>query len=177
MFQYSGKSSLGRLIVDEERHGVTAEPYYNPQIPLTHYSDSEDSMSLLQPIKKRKQAKTSEKNKSIDAFFNRKSPPRVIKTAVCSSVGKPRDNGISYISLPEQTNATHLIKIELYDLKKLQNLSSDEHWKHAEVRIKYATNDNDEIKQTCEDIIYDITKNVSENSKCKTYFYNFDLKK
>lgn len=52
----------------------------------------------------------------------------------------PQPNGsVAYISTntDESLFSTHLLKIEVYELKTLAKIPSAQHWKNAKIRIKY----------------------------------------
>ncbi len=86
-------------------------------------------------------------------------------------------DGVSYISTnsDDGDQATHLIKIEMYDMKKLSKIPTSDHWKHATTRIKYYVKDyKDSIYDNTNGLVYNITKTIAESEKVKKYFFNND---
>lgn len=88
-------------------------------------------------------------------------------------MGRATNDGMSYISTntDDGSTATHLIKIEIYDLKKLANVPPSDHWKHAEVRVKYYNQAKTNHHQRTRQLIYNITKEISSSSDCKKYTF------
>lgn len=109
----------------------------------------------------------------LDEFFD--AEPKKKKTKLHSStVGRGTMDGMTYISTNQDDglNATHLIKIEITDLKKIKNVDPTEHWKHADVRVKYYINKQQQPnQQRIRGIIYDITKEITASSDCKKYTF------
>lgn len=92
----------------------------------------EETICLSQTTKRR--GSTQETN--IDQFFDLAPKKRVKKCS--STVGRFSENGISYISTNQENGAqaSHLLKIEIYDLKKIEKVPLERQWKHADVRLK-----------------------------------------
>ncbi|XP_061713067.1 uncharacterized protein LOC133521950 [Cydia pomonella] len=145
----------------------TFKQYYYP------VSDAEDSLTCVpdEPVKRKLNT-----HSNIDAFFDQPKIKR--KKNVSSTVGKGcKGGGISYISTNKDdgTNSTHLIKIEIFDMKKLSKVSdTTKHWMFADVRAKYFVMENETNKhlQQAKDLIYGITKEISESNECKKYHFN-----
>lgn len=120
-----------------------------------------------------KSLKRTDNHNCIDQFFD---IPKIKKqkTTQSSTVGQARNGGVSYLSsnANDAANATHLIKLEVYELKKLTKVSPSNHWKHADVRVKYYAKNTDSIYDRSKELIYDITKNVSQSQDCKKYFFD-----
>lgn len=116
------------------------------------------------------------KSQSIDHFFEAQSKIRKRKL-LSSTVARAARDGVSYISTnsDDGDQATHLIKIEIYDMKKLCKIPTTDHWKHASTRIKYyVKNNNDSIYDNTNALVYNITKTIAESEKVKKYFFNND---
>lgn len=117
------------------------------------------------------------RKRNIDSFFEK---PKKRKPKVKSShVSRASGNGVSYVStnIDDGSTATHLIKIEVYDMKRLKNVPPMEHWKHADVRVKYyVATEDDKHYQNAGELIYNITKDVASNAECSKYFIESDGK-
>lgn len=152
---------MGNTIDLEEN---TYKQYYFP------LSDDENNDSPYGSTVVKRPQETTE---SLDEFFEpepKKKKPKVRS----STVGRATKDGMSYIATNEDDglNATHLIKIEITDLKKVKNVDPTEHWKHADVRVKYFINKKQQPnQQRVRRIIYDITKEISASSDCKKYTF------
>lgn len=100
------------------------------------------------------------------------------KKLLSSTVARAARDGVSYISTnsDDGDQATHLIKIEMYDMKKLCKIPTNDHWKHATTRIKYyvKNNNKDSIYDNTNALVYNITKTIAESEKVKKYFFNND---
>ncbi|GBP28285.1 hypothetical protein EVAR_11744_1 [Eumeta japonica] len=135
-------------------------------------SDEEDTMDL------NKIGTHKRTSKNINEFFESTHKKRKVKTS--STVGQAVNGGISYLSTNEDDfiTASHLIKIEVYELQKLKKIPATEHWKHADVRVKYYTRngENDSHFINTKDVIYNITKEIAEKSECKKYFFSNENK-
>lgn len=110
---------------------------------------------------------------NIDIFFEQPKAKR--KKTESSTVGQScKGGGVSYLSTNNEdgNNSTHLMKIEIYDLKKLAKVPINERWKHADVRVKYYVQekDNKHYRQA-KDVIYSITKEIAESGDCKKYHF------
>ncbi|CAH0699699.1 unnamed protein product [Spodoptera exigua] len=116
------------------------------------------------------------KSQPIDTFFE--VAPKIKRRKLLSStVARAVKDGVSYISTNSDDGgqATHLIKIEMYDMKKLSKIPTSDHWKHATTRIKYyVKNYKDSIYDNTNGLVYNITKTIAESEKVKKYFFNND---
>lgn len=154
---------IARSIINEDDvvfQENTYKHYYYPQ------SDDDELPSL-------------QKKESIEEFFE--PPKKKQRTMRSSTVGRcfGRDS-TSYVSTntDDGASATHLIKIEVYDLKKIENIDQSDHWKHADVRVKYYTKStNDDHHKKTHQLIYNITKGISNSPNCRKYSYNNKDKK
>lgn len=146
----------------------TLKDYYYPSnVVLT---DGEEANCDSVPLKTKKKLKRA--NNSIEAFFEKPKKKNVITHS--SSVGQRMVGGTSYISTnrDEASSATHLIKIQVYDLKKVKDIAPDDLWKSAELRLKYYTQtEQDNHYVNTRDLIYNITKQIATTDDCKKYFY------
>lgn len=116
-----------------------------------------------------------EKFDDIEKFFE--VAPKKKKTKKTSStVSRACNDGVAYISTnaDDYTSASHLVKIEIYDLKKLKSLQPSEHWKHADVRLKYYTNEDVQNQnfQKAKELVYNITNEVAGQQESKKYFFS-----
>lgn len=117
---------------------------------------------------------------SLDEFFEECKKKAVNKCS--STVGRATRDGMAYVSSNEDdgANATHLIKLEILDLKKLKTIAKEDHWKHPDVRVKlYVNNKSSKSSihhQKTRKLIYSITKEISsaKNSKKYSFKYNHD---
>lgn len=112
---------------------------------------------------------------SIDEFFEKPKKKKLTKKS--SSVGRSTSGGISYITSnkDDSADASHLIKIEVYDVNKIKNVAQTEQWKHADVRVKLFTeSEADRNLQSVRDIIYNITKQLATQEECKKFFIDTD---
>lgn len=137
----------------------TYKHYYYPP------SDDED----LTPYQQTGHKRTN--NESIDEFFAESSRKKA-KAKRSSTVGRPNKDSISYVSTntDDGATATHMIKIDVYELKKLENVDQADHWKHADIRVKYFTKScNDNIHKKTRQIIYEVTKTISNSPECRKY--------
>lgn len=142
--------------------------YYNPQ---SNYDDAEsdEEGTLAFKLKKHLAAKRSN---NIDCFFE--TPKKKTKIQKQSSlVAQGAKDGVSYLTSGENdaTKATHLVKVEIYDMVNIRNVPSTDHWKHADVRVKYYTQcQEDKYLDSAKDIIYNITKHVAAAPECVKYY-------
>ena len=150
--------------IDNDEH--TYKQYYYS--PLSPQPTEEESGDTCGPRKMKSQA--------IDKFFEL-APKSKKRKLVSSTVARMVRDGVSYISTntEDAEQATHLIKIEVYDMKKLSKIPTTEHWKHATTRIKYyVKNSNDAIYDNTNSLVYNITETIAESEKVKKYFFNND---
>lgn len=80
--------------------------------------------------------------------------------------------GVAFIKSNQDDGAyaSHLIKIEVYDMEKIKKIPPTEQWKHADVRVKYyANSEDDENVQKSRDVIYNITKQLAAKSDCANF--------
>lgn len=144
----------------------TYKQYYFPTSDCPEEETQELYIQQEMPSKKRK-------SESLDNFFD--SPTKNKRKLNCSTVSRiNKENGRSYISTNTDDGATasYLIKIELYDLKKISKIPPSQHWKHANVRVKYYTQKTSTVLANTNDIIYNITKEIAQNDDCKKYSFN-----
>lgn len=140
----------------------TFKSYYYP-------SDVEDDSFIHKNEHSNNSRKRTNSNE-IDVFFEEANKK---KRKTSSTVARAYNDGVSYISTNQDdlNHASHLIKIEVYNLKKLAKIPTNHHWKHADVRLKYYTkaNENQNFERT-KNAIFHITKEISEANECKKYF-------
>ncbi|KAI5633714.1 hypothetical protein NE865_01681 [Phthorimaea operculella] len=146
----------------------TLKHYYYP----IDVSDEETSANKIAPKRKNKD-KDSASTNSIDSFFE--NPKKKKKQSTfSSSVGQTTNDGMAYITTNEDdsSHATHFIKIEIYDIAKIpKDTPPTEHWKYANVRVKYCVHSEDDKNyQQTREIIYNITKQIATKSDCKKFF-------
>ncbi|RVE41968.1 hypothetical protein evm_013377 [Chilo suppressalis] len=143
----------------------TFKHYYFP------LSESEGSCETS--ILKNKTLKRTASNASINEFFDEAKPKKTQKKT-SSTVGRAQKCGnTAYIStnMDDAAGSTHLIKIEVYDLRKLAKIPNSEHWKHADVCVKYYSKDSDKNYNQNKELIYSITKDIANIKDCKKYFF------
>lgn len=149
----------------------TLKPYYYP----IELSDEENGLNTaFKPSKKN----ITKRGNNIDIFFE--NPKKKKKTSFSSCIGHSNKDGMSYISTNEDdsTNSTHLVKIEVYNMKSLRDIPPTEYWKHVDVRVKYfAKSEDDKHYQHTRDLIFQITKQLAAKNDCKKYFIETDNKK
>lgn len=112
----------------------------------------------------------------IDRFFEKQKKKLKIKKK-SSSVARSSSGGVAYITSnnDEGADASHLIKIEVYDLNKIKNVAPSEQWKLADVRVKYyADCEEDKHLQSARDVIFNITKLLASKQDCSNYFIDND---
>lgn len=117
--------------------------------------------------------KLEEKEDNIDELFN--DIVKSKKKKQCSWVSRKQSNGgTAYITTNQEDAETssHMIKIEIYDLKKLTKIPPQNHWKHAEIRVKYYTNNANKNLDIIKNTIYNVTKEISSKDSCKKMFFN-----
>lgn len=139
----------------------TLKHYY---FPLS--DDDESDLRLTKPLK----IKRTHSSSSLDDLFEK---PAKKKKKVSSCVGRAcRDGGMTYISTntDDGAQATHFVKIEVYDLKKLGRIPPTDHWKHATTRIKYYAA-NHRLNKVNE-VIYDISKEIADAPDVKKYHFD-----
>lgn len=137
---------------------------------MNHYyydNISDNESEVIKPLKIHTQKRIS----NIDAFFEK--PKKKHAAEYSSTVAKFVKGGTNYISslVEDASKATHLIKIDVYDMKKLRGVPNDQHWKFAETRIKYYTHtEEDEHYSDVQELVYKITKHIATKTDCKKYF-------
>lgn len=106
---------------------------------------------------------------NIDNFFDQSKK----KKKLSSSVSRSTDGGTNYLTTNKEdaADATHLVKIEIYDLMKITKVCVDEQWKYADVRAKFYCNNSENILKDTKKLVYQITKDVSTTNGSKKYFY------
>ncbi|XP_045501164.1 uncharacterized protein LOC123698548 [Colias croceus] len=143
--------------------------YYSPLSPQNEEESDDIIVNNTDDGGKRKL-------QSIDQFFE-VAPKIKRKKLLSSTVARAARDGVSYISTnsDDGDQAMHLIKIEMYDMKKLSKIPTSDHWKHATTRIKYYVKKNkDSIYDNTNALVYNITKTIAEIEKVKKYFFNND---
>lgn len=151
MFQFSTNDSL-----DE----YTLKNYYYP-------SDEAVNIKTKRGFKRT--------GNDIETFFEKTNKKKT--KSVSSCIGRRNGAGISYISTNQDdgSKATHLIKIEVFQMKKLKDVLPADYWKHCDLRVKYyAQSENDKNYNNTSDIIYSITKQIAEQPECKKFFIETD---
>ncbi|XP_063361642.1 uncharacterized protein LOC134650639 [Cydia amplana] len=147
-------------ISNENSLECTFKNYYYGNV-----SDNETEVS--KPLKIRTQKRTN----NIDVFFEKPTMKQAAEYS--STVAQLTNGGTNYISsrVDDVSKATHLIKIDVYDMKKLRGVPSDQHWKFANTRIKYYTQtEEDDYYSNTQELIYNITKHIATKNNCKKYF-------
>ncbi|KAJ0178598.1 hypothetical protein K1T71_005373 [Dendrolimus kikuchii] len=122
-------------------------------------SSNIDNLSIVKDSPKQKRKRDEEE--SLDKFFEFSKNK---KKKQCSSVSRAQPNGgVAYLSTNREDacSSTHLIKIEVYELKTLAKIPSSEHWKNATIRIKYYTDDKNKHFESIKKTAYNITKEIS----------------
>lgn len=145
----------------------TFKNYYYPDDNKDESSDEEGTLGL-----KVKQAIAKKRSgNNIDSFFERpKKQSKVVKRS--SNVSKSSPDGVANLSSGQDDGAyaSHLIKIEIYDMHKIKNVPPMEHWKHADFRLKYFALEDDLELQNTRNIIYNITKQLASKDSSVKYF-------
>lgn len=146
--------------------------FKNFYYPEPEHPDSESDEEGTLAFKVKQAIAKKRPSNSIDAFFEK--PPKKVKPVKRSSnVSQGTHAGVSYLSSGKDDGAyaSHLIKIEIYDLEKVRNIAPENHWKHADIRLKsYVTTDQDPHLETVRDVIYSMTKDIAEKDTCVKYF-------
>lgn len=128
---------------------------------------SDDEVRAPKPLKIQTQKRTN----NIDIFFDK--PKKKQTTEYSSTVAQSTNGGTNYISsrVDDVSKITHLVKIDVYDVKKLRGIPNDQHWKFAETRIKYyAQTEDDDYYSNTKELVYNITKHIATKNDCKKYF-------
>lgn len=150
----------------------TIKNFYFPD----HASSDDDEGTLAFKVKKAISRKRTAN--SIDAFFEK--PSKKPKLRKCSNVAQSAEDGVAYLSSGKEdaAYASHLIKIEIYEMEKIKFIAPTEQWKHAAVRLKYySVSEEDENLQSARDVIYNITKQLASKDTSVKYFIETDKKK
>lgn len=84
------------------------------------------------------------------------------------------DDTLSVITCPPLSaqNPTHIIKIEIYELDKIEKIPLAEQWKFAERRIKYITDTHDIMLDEAKSLTFQLTKNIKKHPQKKYYKLN-----
>lgn len=117
---------------------------------------------------KRKREETENLDELFDFSKNKK------KKKQSSSVSKSSNGGVAFITTnkDDASNASHLIKIEIYDLSEIAKLPASDHWKNTKMRIKYYTTEKNKIFDEINKAIYNITKEISSEDSSKKMLFN-----
>lgn len=85
-----------------------------------------------------------------------------------------KNGNTAFVSTNEddELNSSHLIKIEVYDLKKISKIPTNEHWKNTETRIKLYTSKTNKNFEPIQRLIFDLTKEICTTENCKKYNFN-----
>lgn len=145
----------------------TLKHYYYPINLSDDDEKTEDTVTL-----KNKKNGVKRPNNNIESFFE-KPKKKKKASSFTSCIGQTTADGIAYISSNDEgsSNATHFIKIEIYETEKIKDVSPNEYWKYANVRVKYfAPSEEDKNYQHTRDVIYNITKQIATKSDCRKFF-------
>lgn len=146
----------------------TFKNYYFPTADLSDDDETQDppALKVKQNIAKR----------NIDCFFEKPKKKRVRLQS--SNIAQANGEGTSYISSnnDDGSSASHLIKIEVYEMKKLKDVQPIDYWKYADVRVKYYASEDDKHYRNVRDLIYNITKQVATKTDCTKYYITADKK-
>lgn len=115
--------------------------------------------------------KSEKKTKSIDNFFDKVKKRRTMSRN--STVARATGDGYSYVSANNDhgSDAGHLIKIEIYDMKKIKDVLPVDQWRHADVRVRYySPSEDDNNYLNINEVLYNITKQIAASGECKKYF-------
>jgi hypothetical protein len=152
----------------------TFKHYYYPE----NQDDTTDEEGTVGLKVKEALAKKRPAN-NIDSFFER--PKKKTKVKVNSSnVSKTSTDGVSYLSSGKDDAgyASHIIKIEVFDMEKIRDVAPAEHWKHCDIRLKYySCGDNDSNVQSVRDVIFNITKQLASQENNVKYFIDTNKNK
>lgn len=138
----------------------TMKNYYFPN------SSDEETLPITKPLKVRSLKRAND----IDTFFEKSKKKQ--NTGLTSSVAQSTSSSTNYISVgvDEISKATHLVKIDVFDLKKIREVPSEQHWKFADIRVKYYTQtEDDDHYLNARELIFNITKDIAEKPNCKKY--------
>lgn len=136
-----------------------------------YYYGSDDDIEVLS-INGAKRKRNHTSTESLDDLFE---IPQIKKKKLSSTVSRAHgEEGVVYLSTnaDDGINSSHLIKIEIYDLKKLSKIPQQQHWKYADVRVKYYADSVNMNVVNTKKIIYNITKEISNTNNCKKYVFN-----
>lgn len=151
--------------INELNEGNTYKDFYYATL------NDEDTQELEivseEPTKRRKS------NDSLDLLFDM---PTTKKRKILSSTVSRGQRGGGNLFLTtngdEGARSTHLIKIEVFDMRKISKIPPNEHWKHSEYKIKYYTNDSNKNYQSTKKNIYNMAQEISAVKTCKKYNFN-----
>lgn len=132
-------------------------------------SPSDDETRDCVPLKITQNA--TKRTNDIEVFFEKPKKKKSAKQSSC--VGQSNNGGVAYIATGEDdaSNASHLVKIEVYEMSKIRDVPPTDYWKHTDVRVKYyAKSEDDKHYQTTRDLIYNITKQLSAKRGCAKFF-------
>lgn len=153
--------------ITDDPEDYTLKNYYYP----INLSDDEETCMEPTNLKAKKNG-LKRINNSIEQFFEK--PKKKKKSSnFSSSIGQATTDGTAYISSNDEgsSKATHFIKIEIYEIEKIKDVSPNEYWKYANVRVKYcAPSEEDKNYQYIRDVVYNITKQIAAKSDCKKYY-------
>lgn len=106
--------------------------------------------------------------KTIEKFFDNMKKRRALSRS--STVARATGDGYSYVAANNE-HASHLIKIEIYDMKKIKDVLPVDQWKHADVRVRYySPSEEDNTYLNINEVLYNITKQIAASGECKKYF-------
>lgn len=112
----------------------------------------------------------------MDQLFEKAAPKTKKLSSSTVSRARPEGNIIISTNTDDSKNATHLIKIEIYDLEKLRDVPLEQHWKHADYRLKYYTMSNTSPYDATKQILMNITKEIAGKPSSKKYCFKNDDK-
>lgn len=144
-------------------------------------SDQEGTLGFK--VKQAMAKRRATKNNDIGEFFKRaKKTTKVVKrsSTVARRASSDGDGaGVSYLTSGKDDGAyaSHLIKIEVYDVEKIRNIAPSEHWKLADVRVKYySITEDDKNLESARDVVYNITKQLASKEDSVNFFIETDKK-
>ncbi|KOB61934.1 Beta-xylanase, partial [Operophtera brumata] len=104
---------------------------------------NDEDTQELEIVTEEPKLKRRKSNDSLDLLFGATTRKLLSSTV---SQGLRADGNAFLINADKGTRSTHLVRIEVYNLLKINKIPPKEYWKHADFKIKFYANAQDDAK-------------------------------
>lgn len=140
-----------------------------------YYACSDDETQELRIEKDQLPQNMLKRKSSSDSLDTLFEVSKTKKKKISSTVSHAhREGGNVFISTNEDDGprSKFMIKIEVFNMQKLNKIPSNEHWKHASYRLKYFANETNQNYESIKKIIFNVTKEIVAVPTSKKVHFN-----